>query len=103
MILQWAINNVQLVEFTFCNGTTNSTSSGVIKSALLSFTKGWGIWISDSRYMGSTNDPAGRQSFRDTLVDKIHVLTGSKPRLVQQENAQGKMQWVIGPALPFDG
>lgn len=45
-----------------------------------------------------TDDEAGRQSFRDTLVDKIHRLTGKKPGTVQQKNDEGKLQWAIKPA-----
>ncbi len=69
----------------------------LLKGALFSFMQGRGLWLRDSYYVG-TDDEAGRQSFRDTLVDKIHRLTGKKPGTVQQKNDEGKLQWAIKPA-----
>lgn len=91
-VIQWAIENVDLVEFD-CEGP--KTSAALLREIFSQFIRGKGIWLSEEYYIGATNNPASRQAFRDAVVYRVHVLTGKKPRLNEQENSSGRMQWAL--------
>lgn len=102
--LQWALKHGSCIPCPL-NGYFSEQDRHLERDALQTFLRNKGWPIPDVPFMPTRfnhtaqryEEPTDqdRQAFRDALVDRLTVLTGMKPRVVTEIDAQGHEQHVI--------
>jgi hypothetical protein len=89
--LSWAITNAELGSFKYFEAGRKLSSADLVRKILFNFRRNLGTIYKNDRFSCIADSMSdGAALFRDCLVDQIHGLTGSRPRI--QLNAE---EWTI--------
>ena len=87
--LSFAMQNAVLVSFTYFD-TYSKESSTLVSNIMISFRRGFGYHLPDGtlqnidKHYYKEKWEKSNKDFRDKLVEQIHGLTGTKPRVVRE-------------------
>jgi hypothetical protein len=87
--LAFAIDHAEQGSFTYRTYNSYSTqqSSALIPGIVLSFRRNMGNYIPDGR-SGEGDESTQKKNFHEALINQIHSLTGTKPKIQMEANGK---------------